>query len=166
MEESHPRGHSRLSRRYRHQPKRTVCSAASLKSSLIVASRVDSPDELSMTGQCVCAEAFQPQLPHPLQDPDVESLPYAAMPICVCIRIYPALVWFGLVCCCTHSNCNAPTRLMNPSTRSTISHGLRFPLAVRFAPPLVAPLCWARRLAGSGVEPIYREAWRMEERSR
>lgn len=50
-----------------------------------------------MTGQCVCAEAFQPQLLHLLQDPDVESLPYAAMPICICIRIYPVLVWSGLL---------------------------------------------------------------------
>ena len=43
--------------------------------------------------------------------------------------------------CVTYSNCNAAMLDGNPVTMHDISHGLRLFLAVRFAPPLVRPLC-------------------------
>jgi hypothetical protein len=42
----------------------------------------------------------------------------------------------------------------NPVTMHVISHG-RFPcIDVRFAPPLLEPLCCPRRRAGLGVLPM------------
>lgn len=57
-------------------------------------------------------------------------------------------------CIPTYSNCNAPTRLMNPSTTSAISQGRNLSRAVRLAPPFASPLCCGNRLIGFGVEPI------------
>lgn len=64
----------------------------------------------------------------------------------------------------TYSNLRAATWLGNPDTSIIISQGRSESLDVRAAPPLASPLCCLSRLGGFGVEPMYRDLCRMEER--
>lgn len=55
--------------------------------------------------------------------------------------------------------------LGNPETRAIISQGRKVLRDVRTAPPFDMPLCCFKRRGGFGVEPIYRDACRIVERS-
>jgi len=58
------------------------------------------------------------------------------------------------VFCHAHSNCKAAYLDGKPVTMQVISQGRFVCRDVRFAPPLLEPLCWPSRRAGLGVLPM------------